>query len=694
MHKLKKVVILLLIFLIAFSAISFAEVEETVSDEPNWFEKLIIRIAKFLPNTVANGLRAVGPDAEEIYLEGSPFLFSFAQDNIFGAYTAKAYPLFRLIGIIMISLMVYVVGIQLIRSKSGIGKKTAWDQITNLVLGAIALYFLPEIANFGLNVFNQVAVAINNLFNSSETAGFVASMAEIAVEGNVLDALIYLAATGFSYWLMANYIGLTFGTTVLFLFTPVLLAFSPTGYGKKQLKEIGTAFLGYVLTPIFDITLLGIISTVRLLDPEFLGISPVVYNLTSIILVMMVIPTRSLLKKSFGFGSALGDMLGVGTVATAMMMMNRGYNTAKGKKSSSGISHTSEPSGEDYSGKAEYYNDLDKYQGSQSTNNSTTSDLPPIYDTSGSSEEPMSRESFINKHQGNDYFNERDIGGLSNQEKASYYENKAENQQLEEEQMKMAEKQQSRYDFAKKAAKVTGGVLGASTMMFMGGRGMAAGAYVGSQGSGKLFDTSAKGFSAYASFLADGQESESSQGDHHSELNGAIEEYETVIAEEAENNGGFVGQTEAKMRSEAKVNMKFDEDKDSTNNTAASAMGQMADMSINVMYDKTHDDIMNDIGNRDYYAEKLTVAVNKVNVATSKSTDDFSHTNEEITNDSRIQTLEVIRLSGHNENSEIPKEIINDMDLKRGEAFKASVTSLQSDIDDILSEFHSKALNG
>lgn len=468
-------------------SLSFAESED---DDGGFFGRKLTELLKWAPNAIGDGLNGIGPSAEDIYMPGSPYYFSFATNNVFGLFTSKAYPLFKMIAIIMISPLLTFYGIGLMKASSGIGKKTSIDAIATLILSVGVLWFLPDILNFIFGMKDNISQSVNRVFISGDNAGFITEMRQLAEEGGVLDALIYLAAVVFSYWLMANYVGLSFGFAVLLLYTPVALIISSASSMRKTASELNKTFWGYVLTPIFDISLLGIVTITRGVDPSAFGIDPLMYNVMSIVLVMSVIPARSFIKRLFGFGPMFGDMLGVGMIAGVAGMALRGAGS-KGKPKSSGSAGYKEHDTEDTSNqdRASYFSNLaemEKQKQDPGTAvgfyNPANENLPPLKE--------MTRDDFLQRHQGKSYFNERDIGGLSNQEKADYYESQS---KLDELKMRNDRKDRIKSGAANAGKGVLKGgfkgytsVVGASAGMFMGPAGAAAGGMLGYKLGDKL----------------------------------------------------------------------------------------------------------------------------------------------------------------------------------------------------------------
>lgn len=472
-----------MIFVVLFSSLSFAETSN--EDDGGLLGEWLQGLLKWAPNAIGDGLGNIGPSAEEIYLPDSPYYFSFSTSNIFGLFTSKAYPIFKLIAMIMISPLLSLYGAGLIKANSGIGRKTSLDAISALIMSVGVLWFLPEILNFIFEMKDGITSGLNQVFVTGNNKGFVDEMRQLSEDGGVIDALIYLASVVFSYWLMANYVGMSFGFATLLLYTPVGLVVSSAKNLRKTASELNKTLWGYVLTPAFDISLLGIVSLTRGIDPSAFGMDPLMFNLVTVILVMSVIPLRSGIKKLFGFGPMLGDMLGVGMIAAVAGMAMRGGS--KGKYKSSGNTGDQGYENEDYSNqdRASYYSDLaamDRQKQNPGTAvanyDPALANLPPLKE--------MTREDFLAKHQGKSYFSDRDIGGLSNQEKADYYENLSSLDEVQMRQDRQDRIKSGALSGLKKGMVGYGAVVGASTGLFMGPAGAVAGGVIGAKLTDKV----------------------------------------------------------------------------------------------------------------------------------------------------------------------------------------------------------------
>ncbi|MBI9013837.1 MAG: hypothetical protein JEZ08_16505 [Clostridiales bacterium] len=497
MKNTKRILILVLLFSFLFSISAFAMVEDETA-EPSFFEEVLIGAAKFIPNLVADMIRGLGVDTNNVYLPGSPFLFSFSPDNVFGAFTAKAYPIFKTIAIIMVSPTIGLVAFSILTSKSGQSRLEAFNKIKVLLLAVVAMWFLPDVIAQIFAIRNELAIGMSNFFGGGEGISFLDEMATLAYAGDLFDAFIYLASTLFTLWLMFNYIGLSFGFAIVFLYTPIALILTPARFGKQVFGELMKDFVGFTLTPLFDITLLGVVATTREIMPNFSltgNASALLPNLISVALIMMVIPVRSGLKQKLGFGSALGDSLGTGLAMGAMAMVMRGGK--RGKSSTGGGSQVdrNEKTADQTQEEADYYDQLPSQEGmsSASVDNTGSSDSIDYHDALDDidfAETP--RGQFVKDNIDKSYFNESDIGGLSNKERASVLNAKANEQRHKDE----VNKHKQRFKTgAKIAGSVYGGALGASAGMFGGSRGMLMGGYAGAKAGSFVADKTSNGTS-------------------------------------------------------------------------------------------------------------------------------------------------------------------------------------------------------
>ncbi len=475
---------LIILFTLCISQIALA-------DGGNVFTDFLTEAAKFFPNVIGNALVAIGVKTENIFLPGSPFMFSFSQSNIFGIFTAKAYPIFKTIAIIMVSPTLGFIAYDMLWSTTSERKKDSYDKLKVLVIAVIALWFLPDILNIILNIKDKLVLGMNEVFASGND-GFVEAFQETAHSGNLLDSIIFLAATIFSFWLMFNYLGLSFGFAVLLLYTPIALITTPAKFGKKVFGEITKDFVGFCITPMLDITLLGIVYVIRgaAVNATSLGMSELLYNIMSIGLIMMVIPTRSKLKQKLGMGSALGDALGAGLAVGTMAMMMRGAKRGKanpGQSMAGGMEGDSESTQE----KADYYNDLDNMENESpidgdTSGGATQSESMPGSDSGISGHESIDEMDFVNTPKGQfaynnmdkSYYNERDIGGLSHSEKASVLKAKANNQREQEE---LDRKKGFKQKVVKGTLSTYGTAVGMGAGMFFGSKGVAVGGMIGNK---------------------------------------------------------------------------------------------------------------------------------------------------------------------------------------------------------------------
>lgn len=517
-------ILLMMILLIAPCAQTvYAEdhVPEYVSEgelpEGNVLTRMLSAFTRWLLMLVAAFINFFSVPAEVIYMPGSPFLFQFSTTNIFGAFTAKAYAVSRLIANLMIAPSVVISGVALAMSKSAQMRKDSLSRIKSLIVVVVIYWFLPEILNFIFGIRDVFSYALNSIMFISGD-GLMEELKILATRDGalVMDALIYAAASVFTLWLMFNYIGMSFGFSAMLVMSPIILIKGHTPSGKKSLDEVINNAKGYILTPIIDIGLLGAISTTRYIGAETLELSGMLFNMITIGLLMSVIPTRSMIKKTFGLGGGMSEVLGAGMTMAATGIALRMANNAKNSfKSGNG--------GEvDNDGAANYHRELAQSEGSAEGDATDTAhsghdtaahtELPEL---TGPSSGPSSdysmpqgasssghtasdgghagaaanfskedRAEFLKKHQGQAYFDERHVGGLSHQEKADYYERK------KVKDLKTMAKEKG-LGALKSSTKFAGGMLGAGVFSMLGPSGMIAGGMIGSSLTGKALDGTA-----------------------------------------------------------------------------------------------------------------------------------------------------------------------------------------------------------
>jgi len=690
-NKMKKVAILIMIFAILISPLSFAESEE---DDGGFIGKQLAELLKWAPNAIGDGLNGFGPSAEEIYMPGSPYYFNFSTDNVFGLFTSRAYPLFKLIAIIMISPLLSFYGIGLMKASSGIGRKTSLDAIVTLVLSVGVLWFLPDILNFIFSMKDGVAEGVNQIFVSGDNTGFVEEMRQISEDGGILDALIFLASVVFSYWLMANYVGLSFGFAVLLLYTPVAIIISSASNMRKISGELNKTLWGYVLTPIFDISLLGIVTITRGVDPSAFGIEPLMYNIMSIVLVMSVIPARSFIKRLFGFGPMFGDMLGVGMIAGVAGMALRGAG-GKGKSRSTGGSGNENRGRDelDNSGKAAYYDDLAQME-KQAQNPGTevgfydpaNENLPPLKE--------MTREDFLQKHQGQSYFNERDIGGLSNKEKADFYKSQSNLDELKMRQDRKDRIKSGALGAGKSGFKGYTSVVGASAGMFMGPAAAVAGGMIGHKVGDKIVNSgeSIKKVVSWGKDVYDESKDVMRDSDFASKINfrrfktseegdslaGGIDEqtFEDAIKVHVMNMEEEKGPGLSRPHHTLDFVFKFDKEAEKIKNESNTFVNNLMNDLTTEYSSRAFEGAMENADDYNSFSEKLretTVRVEKFSRGARQIATEFSEANESITRDYKFEVID-----GYYQNDNVidreHKEARNDVAVSKREKAILKIT--------------------
>ncbi len=494
MQRLNRTVLLIVVFTLILSCftVAFGTTDEEEEKDRGLLGNMIHPLIMGAFNGSADFLSGLGLKTESVMLpndEGgkqtaSPFMFSFSTNNIFGAFTSVVYPVFFLIGKMIISIMVCTVGIKFISASNGVAKETAMSSLKTLAISTFVLFTLPDLLAIFFDMRDSLAVGLNEIF-SGQTGGtgFVDAMATTAKASgaSILDALLYLGATLFSFAMMINYLGLSLGFAVLLLMTPVVVVLTPMNFAKQTFSEIGKNIFAYGLTPIIDITLLGIVSITRGLAGTLVaanpGLDPILFDIASVVFVFMIMPIRASVKQLLGVRGGMGEMMGASMLMTAMAVGRRTKNHAKG--SFSGARESSKEA-KDYKQKEKQERDIAEYE-SVSGNTESSSDLGSI-DTSSAtdisstsstdiaqnSEAGQKREELINEHFGKPGFDEKTVGGMSHEEKAEQYKRL---------------RKESKKNVVKSIGKDTVGTLGGfAGGIAVGGAGAIVGSYLGTPG--------------------------------------------------------------------------------------------------------------------------------------------------------------------------------------------------------------------
>lgn len=508
MSNRKRIALLVVVFICCMVSFSFAD-----DGRPSGFLGLIYDLIKWIPTALGDIINAaVKIKPETIYLgtvkngalvKPSPFLFRFSLSNYFGGYSSTVYALTSYMATILVSIIASITAVKLLLSNTAQAKKNAVDSVKVLFIGVITFWFLPDLINFIFGIRDKILLSLHYLFSGGADIGFIDQMKVLATNGGIIEAAIYFAGSVFTLWLLGNYVGLGFGFSAILFIFPILLVISPAMQTRKVVDDFRSSILSYIATPILDIGLLGVVSTV-IARPvsELSGLPTIIPHLMNIVVVMSVIPIRSTIKQKFGWGNAVGDMVGAGMLITAAGMMTRVGKGASNKFSGKGQSQN----GPNYEEQSEYHKGLEQMRSSSGGEQSVSgtpgekvsADLPPIdfnKDSSPQSSVPpvgqspdFNREQFINEHMGKSHFNPRDIQ-MTDGEKANMYQELANRQKAQN----SADKGKAILNnIGRTSAGSIGGFVGGTAGLFMGPAAVAAGAYMGASAGSLAYDKASK----------------------------------------------------------------------------------------------------------------------------------------------------------------------------------------------------------
>ena len=442
--------------------LSYEAPPEFLDSSPNFLVKLILQGVGFFVRLLGLGVDLVVIDFEELISPTSPFLFSFNLKNMFGLASANMYSLIQSIAVMMVMPQIAIIASQLIISTRSYSFYEKLKESSRFIIFAGIAFSMPKFVDIILGIRgNLVSAASASAINNGTISNF---FFELAKTGTMFNSILYLAFQIFIAWLAINYLMLTATFTVIFTASPFLILSSYHSRFSDRIEKLKGGLLGYVFTPIIDIGVLLLISSILLIDPVSYGISVLNFNLIVVVFIMLVIPIRSYFLSYFGLGSFLENVSG-----TSMLFgLYAAYNMTRGRKRSSsndmGSSGTGSSSNETVSDQEQktYHEEINNYKSvAASGNEQMTSNYKDL---------------LTDKYYGKNYFNESDIGGLSSAEKANYFGRKLEQDEINKLETDRINAEKRFAKGLRAAGGFTATTIGAGSMMFLGPRGMALGA--------------------------------------------------------------------------------------------------------------------------------------------------------------------------------------------------------------------------
>ena len=228
----------------------------------------------------------------------SKLLFNFDTDNPFGSIAMRLYHLFRGIAYMAMFSIISFSGMKITLTTNRSQAKADFKSIiSSFVISFFLLFLMPDILKALIWGKDQLLYV---LANDLTGLSFIDELHKIASKDNarLLDAIIYFAFVAATLWFAFVYAAISMGMAMLFAFFPLANITMNSNKVKSVLDNWTKEFSSALLVPVIDGSLL--------LVPIY-ALQLGVPRLFILFMIMMIMPTRNMMKGIFGVRSSMGS---------------------------------------------------------------------------------------------------------------------------------------------------------------------------------------------------------------------------------------------------------------------------------------------------------------------------------------------------------------------------------------------------
>lgn len=260
-------------------------------------------------------LGRIGQGADSVNL----FNFELAEGNIYGLIGAKIYVALRsFVQAVFILLLFYELAKQALKSPNAQTYSEFKDFIVRLCINFFLLFAMPGVLDLTIVLRDWFLKGIKTVVFGGSEFTFMEMVKDCyKTEVNVTTAIVFLAASLSCLYFVIIYVSLAVATMVMFFTFPVICLI---GVKKKELVSTWVGFMGNnIATPILDFVLLCLpiyVSTQANIENGVLKL------ILTLLLMIMVVPSRGIVRQILGLGNAVGESLGLGGFRQMMQLAN------------------------------------------------------------------------------------------------------------------------------------------------------------------------------------------------------------------------------------------------------------------------------------------------------------------------------------------------------------------------------------
>ena len=284
-----------------------------------------------------------------------PILFTTDEGNVFGKVSGAIYSLFRGVAALALPMILAVKALEIAQGQGNQGQRKAdWKNIlTTYAISVLAMFLLPVILPAAIDLRDSILSGLASAAPNGKDLMTTVRDAATADSARLGDSILYLAMVGATLWFGLSYTCIAMGTAVLLAVYPLTCITMNSAKVRIVLNNWCKEAANLYFVPLID--------TILLLFPTF-AITMAVPDLFTIFMLMLVIPTRTMLRRLFGVGGGGMELAGVGMLMGAMALTRGAVGGVRGLAEA----------GKEYShhkSMGEYYGDQAKMDGTDTLAN-------------------------------------------------------------------------------------------------------------------------------------------------------------------------------------------------------------------------------------------------------------------------------------------------------------------------------------
>lgn len=324
----------------------------TSNRKPDWTETILAMTVSGLALGIQEGLDSVGIGLDQMLLgkdtNGKESILKFSltdPNNPFGTIAVSLYWVCYAVAVCAFCIICPTIFIRLITASNSNALADTKKLLITFCISFLLMFVMPLFIHTFMQVRDGV---IETIISSFTTTGKLSIIEEFRTKAfnvgktTLFDSLLYLGVNLITLWFAFAYAGITMSITVLVGLFPWISVTMNSSKAKRTMEKWIEYIISIGLVPVIDTVLMCI---------AIIGINKGFKPLITLIILALIIPTRTFIRQVLGVGGGALEASGLGFFMGGAML-------ARGLSGAAGAAYTGIQSGSDDLRRADYYKDL------------------------------------------------------------------------------------------------------------------------------------------------------------------------------------------------------------------------------------------------------------------------------------------------------------------------------------------------